>query len=39
MNIFYGQFGLDFHTGIQDFQGVIYESIGMSLLEFQRTEG
>lgn len=39
VHVLYEQFSLDFHTGVQDFQGVMYETNGMSLLEFQRTEG
>lgn len=38
VNVLHRQFTLDFCTGVQVCQGVMYETIGMSVLEFQRTE-
>lgn len=39
INALYEQFSLDFHSGVQDFQGIMYETTGMNLLEIKRTEG
>jgi len=39
INVLSEQFSLDSHSGVQDFQGVMYEIIQISLLAFQRTEG